>query len=90
MNHVVDKAFDGIVVTDVNVIQIDGEVDVVPHIVVILHMVIKSLGFAFKLMAGYTTYETECLLVLFYMILYRGTTFVLVLKFQKTAFGSVI
>jgi len=42
-HHVVDKALNGIVITDVNLVQVDGEVDVVPHAVVVLHMVIKSL-----------------------------------------------
>ena len=43
-HHVIHKALNGIVVTDVNLVQVDRKVDVVPHVVVILHMVIKSLS----------------------------------------------
>ena len=38
-----DKLFNGIVITDIDLVQIDGVVDVVPHVVVILHMVVKAL-----------------------------------------------
>ena len=41
--HFIDIALNGIVVTGVNLVQVDREVDVVPHVVVIFHMVIKSL-----------------------------------------------
>ncbi len=37
------KLLDGIVVTDVDLIKVYRVVDVVPHVVVVLHMVIKTL-----------------------------------------------
>ena len=42
-HHVIDKALDGIVVTDTNLVQVDRVEELVTHVVVILHMVIKSL-----------------------------------------------
>ena len=42
-HHLIHKFLNGIVITDVNGIQIDGEVDVHPHVVVTLHMVVKTL-----------------------------------------------
>ena len=38
-----NKLFNGIVITDIDLVQIDGVVDVVPHVVVMLYMVVKAL-----------------------------------------------
>ena len=43
-HHLIDKLLDGVVVTDVYGVQVDRVVDVDPHVVVSLHMVVKSLG----------------------------------------------
>ena len=42
-NHLIHKLLDGIVVTDVDGVQVDGVVDVCPHVVIMLHMVVKAL-----------------------------------------------
>ena len=41
--HLVHIALNGIVVTGVNLIKVDGVVDVGPHAVIVLHMVVKPL-----------------------------------------------
>ena len=42
-HRLVDKALDGIVIGGINLVQVDGVIDVVPHVVVKLHMVLKAL-----------------------------------------------
>ena len=57
-------------VADVYLVQVDGVVDVVPHVVVTLDMVVKSTGPAFKFMARYTADKAQCFLVFLSTILY--------------------
>ena len=52
--HVVDKTLDSIVVTDIYLVEIDGIVDVGPHVMIVLDMVVKSIGTTLKFMAGET------------------------------------
>ena len=40
----VHKELNGILITDVCPVQLKGEVDVVPHVVVMGHVVFKALG----------------------------------------------
>ena len=40
----VHKELYGILITDVCLVQLKGEVDVVPHVVVMGHVVVKALG----------------------------------------------
>ena len=42
-HHLVYIFLNGIVVTDIYCVQVDGEVDVCPHIMVSFHMMIKPL-----------------------------------------------
>ena len=48
MYHSVNIALNGIVVTDVDLVQVDGIVNVIPHVVITLDMVVKSTSPAFK------------------------------------------
>ena len=41
--HFVHIAFNGILITDVNRVQVNGIIYVVPHVVVVLNVVIKAL-----------------------------------------------
>ena len=43
-----NELLNGIVITDIDLVQIDGVVDVVPHVVVILHMVVKALDVIYE------------------------------------------
>ena len=67
--HVIDKLLDSVVIANVNLVQEDGEIDVVPHIVVSLDMFVKAIGPSFKLMAGYAADETNVLFVLLSSVL---------------------
>ena len=42
-NHLVHIMLNGIAITGINLVQVDRVVDVGPHVVLMLHMVFKSL-----------------------------------------------
>ena len=41
--HFVDIFLDGVVITHVNLVQVQGKIDVVPHVVIMLDVILKSL-----------------------------------------------
>ena len=59
MYHSVNIALNGIVVTDIYLVQVDGVVNVIPHVVVTLDMVVKSTSPAFKFVTWKTANETH-------------------------------
>ena len=59
MYHSVNIALNGIVVTDIYLVQVDGIVNVIPHVVVTLDMVVKSTSPAFKFVTWKTANETH-------------------------------
>ena len=67
-----DKALNGVVVADFNGVQVNGVVDVAPHVVVPLDVVVKALGSPLKLVAGETADETKRLLVFLCPVLGEG------------------
>ena len=52
-------------VADVNIVQVDRQVDIFPHVMIMLDMVVKSISSSLKLVASNATNETQILLVLF-------------------------
>ena len=42
-HHFIHKFLNGVMVTDIYGIKVDGEIDVGPHVVIFLHMILKSL-----------------------------------------------
>ena len=62
--HIIDILLNGIVVMDINLVKEYGEVDVFPHVVIVLDVVIESIGPAFKLVASNIANETKIFLVL--------------------------
>lgn len=42
-NLIIDELFYGIVVTDINLVKVEGIVDVSPHVVMVLYMVLETL-----------------------------------------------
>ena len=51
-------------ITDVNPVQVYGEVDIIPHVVVMFDVGIKAISTTLKLMASNTADEAKTLLVL--------------------------
>lgn len=62
--QIIDKLLDSIVITDIDLVQVDGEVYVVPHVVVMLDVTVKAISTTLKLMAGNATDEAYALLIL--------------------------
>ena len=62
--HVVDILLNSIVITDINLVKVYGQVNVFPHIVIVLDMVVKPICPSFKLMAGNIANEAQTFLVL--------------------------
>ena len=63
-HHIIDKFLNGIVVTDINLIEVNGEVYVPPHVVIVFNVAVESTGTTLKLMASQTADETNTLLIL--------------------------
>jgi hypothetical protein len=62
--HIIDILLNSVVIIDVNLVKEYGQVDVFPHVVIMLDVMIKPIGPAFKLMASNITNETKTSLVL--------------------------
>ena len=58
-------------VADVNGVKVYREVDILPHVVIMFDMVIKTIGTTLKLMTSNTTDKANILLVLFCSILQK-------------------
>lgn len=67
--HSVYVALNCIVVIWINLIQVDGVVYIVPHVMVMFDMIIKSISSAFKLMTWEIAYKAQTLFVFFSPIL---------------------
>lgn len=52
-------ALNGVMVTDVNLVQVNGVINVGPHVVIILDMMFKPLCSTLELVARKTTYEAH-------------------------------
>jgi hypothetical protein len=63
-HHIIDKFLNGIVVIDINLVKVNGEVYVPPHIVIVFHVAVKSTRTTLKLVASQTADETKTLLIL--------------------------
>ena len=51
-------------ITDVNVIKINREIDILPHVMIASNMILKILSSVLKLMTCQAAYEADTLLVL--------------------------
>ena len=78
-HHIIDKLLNCVVITDVDLVKVNGEVDVSPHIVVMFNMTLKATGTTLKLMASQTANETHILLVLLSTKLQGGIETIVVL-----------
>ncbi len=58
------KALNSVVVTRVDLVQIQRVIDIGPHVVVMLDVMIKALGTSLKLMTRQTTNKAHRFLVL--------------------------
>ena len=56
-------------IADVNGVQVYGEVDVLPHVVIMFDMMVKAISTTLKLVTSNTADEANTLLVLFCSIL---------------------
>ena len=64
-------------VTDINLVKVNREVDVLPHVVIVFNVIVEATGTTLKLMASQTADEANTLLILFRAKLYRGKYIVL-------------
>ena len=63
-HHIIDKFLNGIVVTDIDLVEVNGEVYIPPHVVIVFNMAVESTGTTLKLMASQTADEANTLLIL--------------------------
>lgn len=49
--HIINKLLNGIMIANVNLVKVDRQVNILPHIMIMFHMVIKTISMPFKFIA---------------------------------------